>query len=138
MKFILTSIAMICSAIAVQAQHTLTVNVANLLPKGVLELSVYNKKEGFPIKAKPYVAKKVKISGSNAAVSFSNLPAGDYAVALYQDENSNGKCDTNFIGYPTEGFGFSNNVKPKLAPPTFTETKVRVDQNKTINIKVIR
>jgi uncharacterized protein (DUF2141 family) len=37
------------------------------------------------------------------------LPPGQYAVQVMHDENDNGKFDTNFVGLPIEGYGFSNN-----------------------------
>jgi len=42
-----------------------------------------------------------------------------YAIAFFQDENGNGKLDTNLLGIPTEGFGFSKDAMGKLGPPTF-------------------
>ncbi len=47
------------------------------------------------------------------------LPPGDYAATTYHDENDNGRFDTNFLGLPEEGYGFSNNVRPFLAAPSF-------------------
>lgn len=46
------------------------------------------------------------------------LPApGVYAVALFHDENGNGHLDTNALGIPTEGYGFSNNPTLYFGPP---------------------
>lgn len=121
------------------AQHSLTVNISNLKAgKGKVEIGIYNKAEGFLKPDKVYIGEKVKVGGaSTLSYTFRDLPAGDYAVAVYQDENSNGKADTNMIGIPKEGFGFSNNVKPKLSPPTFTQTKFTLIQNKSINITLL-
>ena len=33
---------------------------------------------------------------------------------------SNGKMDFNFIGLPTKGYGFSNDAKATLSPPSFS------------------
>jgi uncharacterized protein (DUF2141 family) len=43
---------------------------------------------------------------------------GYYAVALYQDENNNGHFDTNSLGLPVEGYGFSNNPTLFVGPPS--------------------
>ena len=40
-----------------------------------------------------------------------DVPAGTYAVAVYQDVNDNGKLDSNFIRIPKEPYGFSNNIE---------------------------
>jgi uncharacterized protein (DUF2141 family) len=42
---------------------------------------------------------------------------GVYAVALFHDENANGHLDTNALGIPTEGYGFSNNPTLYFGPP---------------------
>ena len=61
-----------------------------------------------------------------------------YAVFVIDDENGNGKLDTNFIGIPTEGFGFSNNLH-LTRKPTFEEAGFKVgDQDSSIVIQLDR
>lgn len=55
-----------------------------------------------------------------------NLPPGNYGVAAIHDENSNHKLDRNFIGIPKEGFGFANNPRVLLSPPSFQTAVVHV------------
>lgn len=67
-------------------------------------------------------------SGAAAATSgnkivFKDLPAGEYAFAVYHDVNSNGKMDKNLIGIPTEDYAFSNNAMGKMGPPSFDDAK---------------
>ncbi len=57
---------------------------------------------------------------------FSNLAPGDYAVMLFHDENGNTKMDSNIVGIPTEGYGFSNDAKGSFGPPKFSAMKVTV------------
>src|SRR5262245_49789263 len=40
-----------------------------------------------------------------------DVPYGDYGVAVFHDENSNGKMDKYVLGIPLEPYGFSNNVR---------------------------
>lgn len=123
----------------VHAQHNLTVTIKNVKNKaGTMFIGIFNKKENFPKDGKQMKMQKVKVTGDVVQYTFANLPKGDYALAVYQDENSDNKCNTNFIGYPTEGFGFSNNFKPKMTAPTFDQTKVIMDKNKSIVINLIR
>ena len=53
---------------------------------------------------------------------FEDVPAGNWALLAYHDANSNHDLDRNFLGIPTEQFGFSNNPgythKPKFAEST--------------------
>jgi uncharacterized protein (DUF2141 family) len=66
------------------------------------------------------------------------LPAGAYAAAVYHDENSNGKMDTNFLGIPKEGYGFSNNAHGSFGPPKYEDaafTMGESDQETSILLK---
>src|SRR5207244_9170112 len=70
---------------------------------------------------------------------FSAIPvkAGRYAAIVFHDLNGNGRLDKNFWGVPTEPYGFSGNVRPALAPPSFNEVALDVGQvNKTITIRL--
>lgn len=53
--------------------------------------------------------------------------AGRYTVALYHDENGNKKFDQDFLGIPTEGYGFSNNPGFRFGKPEQEETLFTID-----------
>ena len=120
------------------AQHHFTVEVSDLVPdKGSVYLGLYNKKGDFLKEDVAFANAKVKVAGNKVSYIFKNLPVGEYAVAVYQDVNNNGKCDRNMIGYPTEGFGFSKNYRPKLSAPAFDEVKIAVKQSTKTSIALI-
>ena len=111
------------------AQNDLKVEVTGLKPdKGNVFFGLYNTEKGFLDNGWGIANVKVKVTGDRISYTFKSLPDGDYAVAVYQDENSNGKCDRNMIGYPTEGFGFSRNYRPRFSAPKFDEVKIAVSQ----------
>jgi len=56
---------------------------------------------------------------------------GRYTVALYHDENGNKEFDRNFIGIPSEGYGFSNNPGFRLGKPEQEETLFTVQDSLT-------
>ena len=56
---------------------------------------------------------------------FAGLPSGDYAIALFHDENANGRLDR-VAGIPTEGVGFSNNPQLLFGPPRFVQSRFAV------------
>ena len=69
---------------------------------------------------------------------FSNLAPGRYAAIAFHDENGNGKLDKNFLGVPTEPYGFSNNVQGFLGPPTFDAAALDIgDGNAAIRITLV-
>lgn len=69
----------------------------------------------------------VKIQGGKATIAFADVPYGDYAVKLFQDENENQKLDMGLMG-PKERYGFSNNVMGMLGPPAWEKAKFRMAQ----------
>jgi uncharacterized protein (DUF2141 family) len=88
--------------------------------KGQVLCALYASPLGFPKegeKAKAHA--QSAITGGHAVCEFSGIDAGTYAVAVFHDENGNGKLDTNFLGIPREGVGASNDAKGHMGPPKF-------------------
>jgi len=83
-----------------------------------------------------YRGKRVPASGESVEADFSGLQPGEYAVAIYQDENNNGKLDKNLLGMPKEKYGFSNNASGSFGPPTFDDAKVRLEDDRPVKIEV--
>lgn len=66
------------------------------------------------------------------------IPAGKYAIAVIHDENGNHKLDRNFIGIPKEGFGFANNPRVLMSPPSFQAAATQVSCPETqLDIRLI-
>ena len=63
------------------------------------------------------------IAGSQSVV-FTDLKPGTYAIIAFHDVNDNGKLDENWLGKPTEGYGFSNNAEGFLSAPSFKNASV--------------
>jgi uncharacterized protein (DUF2141 family) len=69
----------------------------------------------------------IKIRKSQARCDFEDIPPGTYAMVVIHDENMNGKLDTNALGIPKEGYGFSNDAKKWLGTPSFSEASFTYD-----------
>ncbi len=67
---------------------------------------------------------------------FEGVPPGRYAFMIYQDVNDNDKIDSNFIGYPKEPFGFSNNPPIRFGPPGFKKASFEVTGNQLVRIEL--
>jgi uncharacterized protein (DUF2141 family) len=65
------------------------------------------------------------IAAATAAntVVLKDLPAGEYAFAVFHDANSNARLDKNMFGMPTEPYGFSNNALGNMGPPSFEQAR---------------
>jgi uncharacterized protein (DUF2141 family) len=120
-KTVLFAIALLASAQAVGADLTVTVTDLRST-SGSVGLSLVDTAAGWDGQAKPIKRQKQPIQGSNVVFTLQDLPAGEYALSVIHDENDNGKLDTNFIGMPTEGYGFSNNPKV-MRKATFEEAR---------------
>jgi uncharacterized protein (DUF2141 family) len=93
--------------------------------KGYVLVSVFKGSEGYPDKHEKAFRKfQLKINNKVATVDISSIPDGEYAIAILHDENHDGKMNTNWIGWPKEGFGFSNNVMGTFGPPSFNKAKI--------------
>lgn len=96
---------------------------------GLLTLALLDDAESFGNGSEPFREATVAVEAGSATVVFSDLPFGSYAAKVFQDENSNGELDSNFVGYPTEAFGFSNDAMGRFGPPTFDQAKFEFDSD---------
>ena len=56
-----------------------------------------------------------------------HLPGpGTWALAVYHDEDANRRVNRDWIGRPTEGFGFSNNPSTLFSIPSFRSVRLQV------------
>ena len=100
----------------------LVIKVADLRNgTGDVVMGVFRSADGFPADRAKAVAWAVKPAAAGGVTFDADLPPGDYAVGVLHDENRNGHIDTNFLGIPTEGYGVTNNPKPKRRAATFKE-----------------
>ena len=104
--------------------------------KGVIQMAICPAGVGFPdCKDKAVRTGKLTIQNGQAHASFAGIPAGNYAVSVFHDANSNGKLDA-FAGIPKEGYGFSRNPGFKPRAPKFAEVELAVQGNTQTTIKL--
>lgn len=92
----------------------------------------------FDGKGQTTARKQVKVSSTaNVSLAFEDIKPGKYAVMVMHDENDNGKLDSNILGIPKEGYGFSNNPRV-MRQPTFDESMIEIkDADVAITINVL-
>jgi uncharacterized protein (DUF2141 family) len=94
--------------------------------KGAAGITIFKSPDGWPENnAKSFVHTGHPFTGDKATLEL-QVPAGRYAIAVLHDENSNHKLDRNILGWPKEGFGFSNNPKVNLSAPSFDTAAMQV------------
>jgi uncharacterized protein (DUF2141 family) len=105
--------------------------------KGTMLLELDDSEESWQNRAPPVAMGRATAAGRTLTYTFRDLKPGTYALSIFQDENDNGKFDTNFLGIPKEGWGFSNNPDVRRKA-TFDEAKFSVEQKDvaiTIHLK---
>jgi uncharacterized protein (DUF2141 family) len=94
--------------------------------KGNAGVTVFTSPSGWPEhNNKAFMHTGHPFTGNKTTLEL-QLPAGRYAIAALHDENSNHKLDRNIVGWPKEGFGFSNNPKVNLSAPSFDSAATQV------------
>jgi uncharacterized protein (DUF2141 family) len=107
--------------------HVEILNIRN--STGTVACALFESQEGFPNEFLKFATNImiIKIRKSRARCDFEDIPPGTYVMAVVHDENMNGKLDTNWIGFPNEGYGFSNNAKALLGAPSFSDASFKYD-----------
>jgi len=103
------AVAALCMTGAAQAADLIVKVDGIRVPKGRIMAAVSNSEAAWNNQAKPVAAQAEQAMGSEVTLRFPDLAPGSYAVQVMHDENGDGKLDTNFVGLPIEGYGFSNN-----------------------------
>lgn len=128
-----------CTAcISIQAQ-TIDLTITNLQSSaGNIVLGIYKDQKSFDKEEAAIIkhfAKGANVSGSMLKVKF-NLEPGVWGITLLDDENSDKKMNYTWIGWPKEGFGFSNNYHTGLSKPSFESFKFTLAQGQTLAVTV--
>lgn len=137
MNTLLFFIAIFTGLVSNEPPH-LTLNITNVESlRGEIVIGVFNAQETFLKEGAAVKTYFVEVGKTAETIVIKDLPKGDYAISLYHDENSNKVCDRNFLGIPKEGYGFSNNIKPKLSAPSYKDCKFSLEKNMVLNIALI-
>lgn len=102
---------------------------------GLVYASLFSSADGFPGERELAIANQsVPASDSSngtLVVKFFEIPAGTFAISIMHDANANGKLDANFLGIPSEDYGFSQNPDSLFGPPSFDKAAVPLAAGET-------
>lgn len=102
--------------------------------EGKVSIGLFSSPEGFPKKSNDRIGTALEINDSTVSYTFSALKSGEYALAIYHDENSNGELDRNFLGIPSEDYVFSNYATGSFGPPSFEDAKFYLEDSLEIKL----
>jgi len=135
--FALTGIFLL-SILHLFGQGDLTVEISGVtILKGEILVSVYNKESSFMKTDQAYGKVKVPANQELVRVKLKSVPAGEYAIAVFQDLNGNELLDVSEMKVPKEPFGFSNNPKGNKGPATYVQARFRMDGELTLRIELV-
>jgi uncharacterized protein (DUF2141 family) len=69
---------------------------------------------------------RLPLRGTETEACFTVAAPGDYAVAVYHDENNDHDFNRSILGRPEEGFGFSNDAPTTIGLPSFDAVRFRI------------
>ena len=93
--------------------------------KGQVKIAVFNSSETW-LGDHPAYNATIDVDGQSVTWRLNDIPYADYGIAVFHDENKNGKMDKNFVGMPLEPYGFSNNLRVTFGPPKWEKGKFPV------------
>jgi uncharacterized protein (DUF2141 family) len=107
--------------------HVEVLNIRNSI--GTVACALFESPVGFPNEYMHHATHlaAIKVRDTRARCHFVDIAPGTYALAVVHDENMNGKLDTNWLGIPIEGYGFSNDARALLGPPSFAAASFQYD-----------
>lgn len=98
--------------------------------EGHLMVSLVDASAGWNDQAPPVQATRVPAVQGATRIVFEDVAPGTYGVMVLHDQNDNGKLDTNLVGMPIEGYGFSNNPRV-MRKPTWEEARFEMAADAT-------
>jgi uncharacterized protein (DUF2141 family) len=115
----------------------LTVNIQNLKSNhGTIQVALWNTHNGFPTDYTTSYDTQIIEANKTSTAIFRDLRPGTYAIAAFHDKNNDEQLNTNAIGAPIEGFGFSNNPKIYFGPPSFKKARFTIKATAKKNLSI--
>lgn len=116
-------LGLVCGLVAGTAQAAdLELAIVNLRDgDGRVMVALFDRAEAFGkmLEGQRIAAALLPIDGGSARVVIGGLKPGRYAASVVHDANGNGKLDSNLLGMPVEGYGFSRDARGTMGPPGF-------------------
>ena len=93
--------------------------------RGSVTVTLYGpRREDFLARGGRLARQRIPLAGATAVEACFALAApGDYAVAVYHDENDDRDFNRNAVGLPVEGYGFSNDAPTAFGLPDFDRVR---------------
>ncbi|MFS4416091.1 DUF2141 domain-containing protein [Maribacter sp. 2307ULW6-5] len=135
-KFSMMVFALLATGSAL-AQHTVTLTVKGVgSTKGKVSAALYTDQRTWLKFDQVFMATSEAAEQGTTVLTFTDVPQGNYAIAVFHDQNGNGKLDTNMLGIPKEPVAFSKAKMKMFGPPSFEEASFMVDGDVALTIRL--
>jgi uncharacterized protein (DUF2141 family) len=128
-------LVLVLAPISLFSQNTISVHIKNVdSTKGHVNVAVYNSDDSFLSFDDVLKTQSAPAHEGVVSMEIQDLPMGEYALAVFHDENANGKLDTNWLGIPKEKVAFSKAKMKAFGPPKYKECAFKVTSDYEISI----
>lgn len=104
--------------------------------KGKVSVAVYQGDDSFLKFDQVFASGTATAVEGTTTVEVPSIPNGEYAIALFYDENGNDKLDTNWLGIPKEKVAFSNAKMRAFGPPKYKDCVFMVSSDTNIVVSL--
>ena len=117
------------------AQYELVID-GNQVPysKGKISAALYISADSFLKFDEVFASTSAKATEGKTRLVMTNIPSGNYAIALFHDKNDNDILDTNWMGIPKEKVAFSKAKMKLFGPPSFEDCTFGLTSDMIITI----
>ncbi|MGB6127239.1 MAG: DUF2141 domain-containing protein [Psychrilyobacter sp.] len=111
------------------------IEVINIIDrKALIYIAVFDQEEGFPSDGEKGIFKWKGTPKEAEKGVFTDLPDGNYAIAVFQDIDGNDKLTKWFFGKPIEPYGILGMIDKPKKRPNFLENSKKVSKNSVVQI----
>lgn len=104
---------------------------------GVIQILIFDQDKGWPESLDDaWKMLTLPIENGIAKKTITNVPAGNYAITVFHDHDQDGQIRKNKVGYPLDGFGFSNNPSLIFGIPSFSKCSKKVSAGKSTPFQI--
>ena len=103
--------------------------------KGYIMVTIWDSKDSFLKEEEAVETVRKKVNKGKMVVPLSKIHEGQIAIAVYHDEDGDGKMKTGLFWRPKEGFAFINNYNPK-GPPKFKKAAIMLEHGVPVKIEL--
>ncbi len=101
--------------------------------EGTARIGLCNSEDDWGKRDTSYAGTITEIKNDSVRVTFESIPFGEYGVKVHHDEDGDNEMNTNFLGIPSEDYGFSNNSSGTFGPPDWEDAKFLFDTDGQIH-----